>query len=142
MDKNLYTVATAIVLLWILVVACFAEPVRWTKRPSIRVRKRQANRNTMCADPGTPDNGFRIGAVFYRGYSVRFGCNPGYRLAGARILNCTTDSTHGVQWDAMTPQCTRTFRMLPGLLPGPYKFMIISITFSNGYSYSLVLLFI
>lgn len=130
-------VATAIVLLWILVVACFAEPVRWIKRPSIRVRKRQAlgNRNTMCADPGTPDNGFKIGAVFYRGYSVRFGCNPGYQLVGARILNCTTDSTGGVQWDAEAPRCTRMFRMHPGLLvkaPGPYKCMVISNSFIHS----------
>ena len=109
MDRNLHTVATALVLLWILVVACFAEPARWIKRPSIRVRKRQTLGNTMCADPGTPENGFRIGAVFYHGYSVRFGCNPGYQLAGVRILNCTT-GTRGVQWDAEMPQCIRMFR--------------------------------
>ena len=125
MDRNLFTVATALVLLWMLVAVSFAEPVRWIKRPSIRVRKRQTlgNRYTVCADPGTPENGFRNGTVFYHGYSVRFGCNPGYQLAGVRILNCTT-GTRGVQWDAETPQCIRTFRTQPGLLvivPGPYK---------------------
>ena len=116
MDRNFCMLSTRAlillsVLLNVLAVVCFAEPVKWTKRWSTNIARRQTD-NLTCADPGIPENGFRIGAVpFYPGRNVRFGCNSGYKLKGTEVLTCTY-GTHGVQWDADTPKCTRKFQSL------------------------------
>jgi len=99
------------VLLNVLAVVCFAEPVKWTERWSTTIARRQAD-NLTCIDPGIPENGFRIGAVpFYPGRNVRFGCNSGYKLKGTEVLTCTY-GTRGAQWDADTPKCTLKFQSL------------------------------
>lgn len=57
-----------------------------------------------CRDPGVPRNGFRRGNTFGVGYSVRFGCNSGYRLIGSPQATCMF-MKYTVGWSTGLPLC-------------------------------------
>ena len=91
----LLTALRGAVLVWFV---CFADA-------RDRLVTRRAGLPT-CTDPGIPENGYRNGAVFYPGYTVSFGCDPGYNLVGSKAIICTY-GTNEVFWDVDTPKCIR-----------------------------------
>lgn len=112
MDKYLTATCRSAALLWILVAISFAD----SSRMSRKTRSATGDPSeTVCPDPGIPEHGFRVGTVFSPGQSVRYGCNPGYRLAGADVLTCRYRRRDEVYWDADAPQCMREFVKLSTL---------------------------
>lgn len=96
-------------ILWILALqySC-AAATSWSWKQLITRDRRQTTTPgyPACPDPGIPENGYRIGTVFYQGHSLTFGCNTGYTLIGSEILHCRYGS-YDIYWDAPTPQCIR-----------------------------------
>ncbi|XP_077541440.1 complement C2-like isoform X2 [Haemaphysalis longicornis] len=61
-----------------------------------------AQRRTSCLDPGTPDNGFRVGGSHFGiGSQVEFSCNAGYHLRGNAAIRCLRNG----EWSARPPLC-------------------------------------
>ncbi|XP_077541579.1 complement receptor type 2-like isoform X2 [Haemaphysalis longicornis] len=61
-----------------------------------------AQRRTSCLDPGTPDNGFRVGGSHFGiGSQVEFSCNAGYHLRGNAAIRCLMNGV----WSARPPLC-------------------------------------
>lgn len=62
-----------------------------------------------CSDPGTPENGRRIGSLFLEETQVRFSCDDGYELDGLSALKCVRLclSCSSVRWNGSTPTCSK-----------------------------------
>jgi len=54
-----------------------------------------------CTDPGTPQNGRRIGDDFRSGSRVKFLCQFGFKLRGASNITCNDG-----EWSDKVPACT------------------------------------
>ena len=54
----------------------------------------------MCADPGTPVNGSRIGNSFLDGQTVAFRCQQNYKLVGPLVVRCVAG-----KWNKDAPKC-------------------------------------
>lgn len=77
------------------------EPARCI--PSALLDARQRNR---CLDPGTPDNGRRLGRnSFLVGSRVTFICNTGYHMRGNDTLICQSNGN----WSTELPRCIGKF---------------------------------
>lgn len=77
------------------------EPARCV--PNVMI---EAAGKKMCLDPGTPDNGVRLGhSTFLVGSSVRFACNSEYQMRGADTIRCL----EGGKWSSGLPRCIGKF---------------------------------
>lgn len=54
-----------------------------------------------CGDPGTPENGFRIGSKHEYGSEVSFSCDPGFQLSGSQTRSCQSSG----RWSGTLPVC-------------------------------------
>ena len=58
---------------------------------------------TSCGDPGTPENGLRVGNDWTIGAIVYYQCNATYELVGLESRTCQNDGT----WSGSLPACLR-----------------------------------
>ena len=56
---------------------------------------------TYCDDPGSPENGYKEGSMFFYPNNVTFACFQGYELQGPEEIMCTE---RGI-WSGPVPQC-------------------------------------
>ena len=56
-----------------------------------------------CGNPGTPENGIKVGDSYKYHDVVQFQCNEGYNLIGSSSRTCKTDNN----WDGTQPTCQR-----------------------------------
>uniref|UniRef100_UPI00358FCE16 CUB and sushi domain-containing protein 3-like n=1 Tax=Myxine glutinosa TaxID=7769 RepID=UPI00358FCE16 len=63
--------------------------------------------NTICSDPGAPDNGFQNYSLGYEaGSTVYFSCAKGFHIHGSTSRTCQADLTwNGVQPECMSHRC-------------------------------------
>ena len=54
-----------------------------------------------CGDPGTPENGRKVGVVYSINSKVYFDCDLGYELAGSEERKCQRNGT----WTGSQPVC-------------------------------------
>lgn len=64
---------------------------------------------TGCLNPGTPDNGRRLGNDFRIGRTVFYECIEGYRLQGSSARRCGQDGV----WTGSLPSCVGRSRLSP-----------------------------
>ncbi|XP_049337518.1 CUB and sushi domain-containing protein 1 isoform X2 [Astyanax mexicanus] len=63
----------------------------------------------ICPDPGTPENGKRIGSSFQVGASIQFSCDDSYVLQGSKSITCQRVTETLAAWSDHRPICrTRT----------------------------------
>ena len=53
-----------------------------------------------CGNPGTPQNGLKIGSDFRHGRKVRFVCQLGFKLTGISSITCQDG-----RWSDQVPVC-------------------------------------
>ncbi|MEE6484219.1 hypothetical protein FKM82_013795 [Ascaphus truei] len=61
--------------------------------------------HNLCPDPGTPEQGKRIGSDFRLGSSIQFMCNEGYDLQGSKSITCMKVSDMFAAWSDHRPVC-------------------------------------
>ena len=54
-----------------------------------------------CIDPGTPQNGLRIGGDFRHGMKVTFECQPTFKMTGFASMTCLDGA-----WSHRLPVCS------------------------------------
>ena len=54
-----------------------------------------------CGDPGTPENGFRVGSNYQFGSEVYYSCDHGYQLSGPESRTCQSARI----WSGTLPAC-------------------------------------
>ena len=54
-----------------------------------------------CGDPGTPENGLKVGVIFSVNSKVYFDCDLGYELVGSEERKCQRNGT----WTGRQPVC-------------------------------------
>ena len=54
-----------------------------------------------CGDPGTPENGRKVGVIYSTNSKVYFDCDLGYELAGSEERKCQRNRT----WTGRQPVC-------------------------------------
>jgi len=57
-----------------------------------------------CGDPGTPENGIRVGEDLCIGAVVYYECNTNYDLVGPASRTCWNDGS----WSGFLPTCTQS----------------------------------
>lgn len=78
------------------------------------------NNLQVCADPGTPENGFRTpaGGVFYESSVTRFHCQDGFKLKGSTKRLCMKHLNGTLGWvpsdRSVCVQEGKTLTLLPG----------------------------
>uniref|UniRef100_A0A8B9R3A7 CUB and Sushi multiple domains 1 n=1 Tax=Astyanax mexicanus TaxID=7994 RepID=A0A8B9R3A7_ASTMX len=59
----------------------------------------------ICPDPGTPENGKRIGSSFQVGASIQFSCDDSYVLQGSKSITCQRVTETLAAWSDHRPIC-------------------------------------
>ena len=62
----------------------------------------------QCGDPGTPNNGYRIGSSFHAGNLISYLCNDGYTLVGPVTILCQWNG----RWTQNKPLCKLYIRFI------------------------------